>query len=118
MDCVFCGIVKKKAPAEIVFENDTVLGLVPIDPVSKGHLLVIPKQHFENIFDVEDRVLRELISVTKKLSEKAVKENKATGVNILNASGQDAQQTVFHLHFHVVPRYPKDGLDMWVKQKF
>ncbi len=116
MGCVFCEIVKKKTPAEVVFENDRVLAVVPLERISKGHVLVIPKQHFENVFDVEDSVLRELISVSKKLSEKVVNENGATGVNLLNASGKDAQQSVFHLHFHVVPRYPRDGLDMWIKK--
>jgi len=114
--CIFCKIINKTAPAQIIFESDLILALVPLHPISKGHTLVIPKQHYENIFDVDDLVLRELISVTKELSKKLAQDNNATGVNILNASGKDAQQSVFHFHFHIVPRYPHDGLDMWIKQ--
>jgi histidine triad (HIT) family protein len=115
-ECIFCKIIKKESPAEIIFENDLILALTPLHQVSKGHTIVIPKQHFKNIFDVEDLVLRELISVTKNISNTIIRENNATGVNVLNASGKDAQQSVFHLHFHIVPRYPTDGLDMWIKQ--
>jgi histidine triad (HIT) family protein len=114
--CIFCGIVRKDISSQIIFENELILALVPLQQVSNGHILVISKQHFENIFDVDDFVLRELISVSKKLSKKLVDENKATGINILNASGKDAQQSVYHLHFHVIPRYPNDGLNMWIKQ--
>jgi histidine triad (HIT) family protein len=114
--CIFCKIVKKEAPAQIVFENNLILALISKEQVSKGHTLVIPKQHFENVLDANDLILREIISVSKKISEKLIYENKATGVNLLNASGKDAQQSVPHLHFHVVPRYPNDGLDMWIKQ--
>ncbi len=115
-ECTFCKIVKKEVLAQIIFENDLVLAFAPLQQVAKGHTLVIPKQHFENIFDVDDLVLRELISVSKKLSNKLVYDNTATGVNILNASGKDAQQSINHFHFHIVPRYPDDGLNVWVKQ--
>lgn len=116
-DCIFCKIIKKQAPAKIVFEDEFVLAFVPIDLVTKGHTLLIPKLHFENIFDVDEKVLIHLTKVMKELSKKLVKVNNATGINIVNASGKDAQQSVFHLHFHLIPRCPDDGLDMWVKQK-
>ena len=116
-DCIFCKIRDGKNPSNKVFENDHVMGFTTIAPVSKGHTLVVPKKHFENILEVDDDyVLREMGLVIGKLSKKIVSENNATGVNILNASGKDAQQTISHLHFHIVPRYPDDGLDMWIKQ--
>lgn len=115
-NCVFCAIINQQTPGAIVFENDKVLALTPLNQVSKGHTLVIPKMHYENIFDIDGEVLKEVISVTKELSIKFMYENSATGVNILNASGRDAQQSVFHFHFHVVPRHAGDGLDMWIKQ--
>jgi len=93
------------------------LAIVAKNKVSKGHSVVIPKNHFENIFDINDEIFIKLAKVIKKLSIKLVKENRATGINILHASGKDAQQSVFHLHFHLVPRYPNDGLDMWIKQR-
>ena len=116
-DCVFCKIINKELPSKNVFEDKDVIAFETIQPVSKGHVLVVPKKHFENIFDIDKEVLQKLITVTKNLSEKLKIENKATGVNLLNASGKDAQQSVFHFHLHIVPRYKNDGLDLWFREK-
>ena len=104
MDCIFCKIVKGEAPAKKVYENEKVLAFLTIGPISRGHLLVIPKKHFENIFDIDEDYLKEIIFATKKISQKLKKNLKADGVNILHASGKDAQQSVFHFHLHLVPR--------------
>lgn len=116
-NCIFCKINNKEAPAKIVFENDDILAFVPKEQVSKGHTLVVPKNHFENIFDIDKTTLEKLIAVSKDLSEQLIKENNATGINLLHASGKDAQQSVFHFHLHVVPRYENDGLDLWLREK-
>ncbi len=116
-NCIFCKIIAKKAPAKIVFENEDILAFVPKEQVSKGHTLVVPRVHFENVFDIGKNILEKLIAVSKGLSEKLAKENNATGVNLLHASGKDAQQSVFHFHLHVVPRYENDGLDLWLREK-
>ena len=114
-DCIFCKILNKELPGKIVYENDNIFALVPIDQIAEGHLLVIPKKHYKDIFDIPDNVLKELISVTKKISID-LKNGDVTAVNLLNASGIDAQQSVFHFHMHVVPRRKDDGLDLWVQQ--
>lgn len=116
-NCIFCKIINKEAPAKIVFENDEILALVPKGEISKGHTLVIPKKHFENIFDIDKTTLQKLIATSKDLSEQLAKENNATGINLLHASGKDAQQSVFHFHLHIVPRYENDGLDLWLREK-
>lgn len=116
-NCIFCKIINKEAPVKIVFENDEILALVPKGEISKGHTLVIPKTHFENIFDIDKNILEKLIAVSKDLSETLTKENNATGINLLHASGKDAQQSVFHFHLHIVPRYENDGLDLWLREK-
>lgn len=117
MDCTFCKIINKTLPSKIIFEDEKVLALSPLEEVSKGHTLLIPKEHFNDIFDVDEDLFSHFAKVMKKLSKTLVEENMASGINILNASGKDAQQSVFHLHFHLVPRYQNDGLDMWIKQK-
>ncbi len=117
MNCIFCNIVNKKTPATVVYEDNEIIAFVPLDTVLKGHTLVIPKQHYENIFDIDEGILLKMVKVIKHLSLELVASNDATGINILNANGKDAQQSVSHLHFHLVPRYPDDGLDMWIKQK-
>ena len=117
MQCIFCKIIKKELPAKIIYEDKDVLAITPLGQVSKGHTLLIPKVHSENIFDTDENTLVNLSKILKKLSLKLVRENNATGINILNANGKDAQQSVFHLHFHLVPRYLNDKLDMWIKQR-
>lgn len=116
-DCVFCRIVKKESPTVTRFENAVSLVFVPLDPVTKGHVLIIPKKHLQDIFDIDSATLMELVSVAQKVARDLVKENQATGINLLHASGKDAQQSVLHFHLHLVPRYPNDGLDLWLKNK-
>jgi histidine triad (HIT) family protein len=116
-DCVFCQIIKGEVPNRgIIMDNEDVIALIPLNPVAKGHTLLIPKKHCENILDCDDQVLEILGKEVKILAKKLIEENNATGFNLLNANGKDAQQSVFHLHLHLVPRYPNDGLDLWIKQ--
>lgn len=116
-DCIFCKIIRKESKADIIFENDVCLAFKPLNLVSEGHLLVVPKVHVENIFDIDKETLSAVMSVVKELSVSIVKEKDATGVNLLHASGKDAQQSIFHFHIHIVPRFLNDGLNLWVKNK-
>lgn len=115
--CIFCNIVEKKSPANILFEDEVCMVIETTSPVSKGHVLVIPKQHFENILDIEDSILAHLIIVSKNIGKLLISEHDAAGMNLLHAAGNDAQQSVFHFHFHVVPRYKNDRLDLWFRNK-
>ena len=117
VDCAFCKIVCREAPATIIFESASSLGIVPLEPVAKGHALLIPKEHFENIFDIGKSDLEQLAVDAKSLSRELAAEKHATGINLLHASGKDAQQSVPHFHFHIVPRYPDDDLDLWIKNR-
>lgn len=116
-DCIFCKIIKKELKADILFEDQICLVFMPLKQVTKGHILLAPKIHFENIFDIDDEVLKNLVVTGKKIASDIVKKQNATGVNFLHASGKDAQQSIFHFHFHIVPRYPNDGLDLWLRNK-
>mgnify|MGYP001565595878 CR=1 FL=1 len=116
MDCVFCKIINREIPAEIVDETDETIAIVPLEQVSKGHTLLIPKKHCESILDCDDETLCTLGKEAKRLAKMLIEKNGATGFNLLNANGKDAQQTVFHLHLHIVPRYSNDELDLWIKQ--
>lgn len=111
-NCIFCEIVAKKLPAYIVAENEYALALLPKEMESFAHTLVIPKQHYENIFDIPENVLKNLITFLQKIATFYKSSLWATGVNILNASWKDAQQSVPHLHFHLIPRFPDDQLDL------
>ncbi len=113
--CIFCEIINKKVPAKIVFEDKEFLAFLPLEQVVMGHTLVIPKTHFENIFDINKDIFERLAGMAKTLAENIVKENTASGINVLHASGKDAQQSVEHFHLHIIPRYQNDGLDLWFK---
>lgn len=118
-DCIFCKIVKGEIPSLKVFENDKVFCFLDSNPISMGHTLVIPKEHYENIFDIPGDELKKVISVVKSLSIKIKEVLKTDGINLINSSGKIANQEVFHFHFHIVPRYKNDGLEMnkWCQSK-
>lgn len=110
-DCIFCQIAEKKSPAGILFENKLVMAFIDIRPVNEGHALVIPKTHVKLIEEIEsEEVFLELFRVGKKI-QLMIKEKiqGITGFNYFIANGEDAGQEVFHVHLHIIPRYPNDG---------
>jgi len=116
-NCVFCRIIRNELPKTVVYEDEIVIAIIPREQVNIGHTLLIPKKHFDNIFDIDEETFTHFSQILHKLSKELVTSKKATGINILNASGEGSQQSVMHLHFHLVPRYKDDGLDMWIRQK-
>jgi len=116
-NCIFCQIINKREKDVIRFENESCIVFEPIEPIAKGHVLIVPKKHFQDIFDIDAKILSELAIVSQKSARDTIKKFGATGVNLLHASGKDAQQSISHFHIHLVPRYPNDGLDLWLKNK-
>lgn len=117
IDCVFCKIIKNDESDRIViFENDKVIAIKPRTEINPGYTLVIPKEHYLDLFDIPEDLLKELIDVSQKLAKDLKEKHKADGVNLLHASGKEAGQSVFHFHMHVVPRFAGDGLDLWLKR--
>ena len=112
-ECVFCKIVCKEINSSIIYETQNVVCLLDIHPIAKGHCLIIPKGHYVNIFEIPEEDLDNIIRAAKKISKIVKTELGATGINILHASGKDAQQSVSHFHIHLVPRYKNDGLNAW-----
>jgi histidine triad (HIT) family protein len=117
-DCVFCRILKGEAPGTLVRITDNWFTLVPKGKVSKGHILVIPSFHCEDITDLNNLdAIKELGLVLQKVSKNQMEGNNAQGINILNANKEAAQQSIFHLHFHIIPRYLNDNLDLWIRER-
>jgi histidine triad (HIT) family protein len=116
-DCIFCKIIAGEIAADKIFEDDKVLAFMDIRPVSRGHLLVIPKKHTDDILQTDDATAADLIHKAKKIADAAVKAVNADGFTISTNKGEAAGQTVFHLHFHVIPRYTGDGLNPWQHQE-
>lgn len=112
-DCIFCKIIKGEIPCYKIYEDEKTLAFLDIACDSFGHTLVIPKKHFENVLDCDGEYLSAVMETVKKVSRHYVDNCGFSGVNILNASGRSAQQSVFHLHMHIIPRKENDGLDTW-----
>ncbi len=112
-NCIFCKIVKKEIPADIVFENDSVLAFLDICPVSRGHTLIVSKKHFENFAGTDDSVVSEIAVKARKIAPKIAKAVNADGFNLSTNNGFAAGQAVMHTHFHIIPRFNNDGLKHW-----
>ena len=113
MDCIFCKIIKKEIPSHIIYEDDKTLAFLDIADDFYGHTLVIPKKHYENIIDCDNLTYNAVMNTVKKISEHYVNDCGFDGVNIVNASGKEAEQSVFHLHIHIIPRKKDDGYKIW-----
>lgn len=114
-DCIFCKIVEGKARSWKVYENESVYAFLDNHPVNEYHTLVIPKKHYENIFDIPENKLKEVMAVVKILVTLFNSKLGINNVQIINSSGFEAQQDVFHTHFHIVPRKKGDNQDInWV----
>ena len=112
-NCIFCKIIKGEIPSYKIYEDDKVYAFLDIACDAVGHTLVIPKKHCTNVLDCDREYLDDVIEAVQKISNHYVSNCGFEGVNILNASGAVAEQSVFHLHFHIIPRKSGDGLRMW-----
>lgn len=117
--CIFCQIVEKKIPAFILYEDEKCMAFLDINPLAPGHTLVIPKEHVENIFDIEEDLLKHIITTAQKISKSMREKMGAEGVNLFQASGLSAEQSIFHFHLHIIPRKPNDNLNLneWWRSK-
>ncbi len=107
-DCIFCRIVARELPAFVLDEDDRTLAFMDINPGTRGHALVIPKAHSRDLLAIGPEDLQATILSAQRLAQRMKDKLGADGVNLLNACGADAWQTVFHLHIHVIPRYRDD----------
>jgi len=117
-DCIFCKIVKGEVPCSKVMDNGKVLAFLDIQPINKGHTLVIPKEHYETLLDTPDSSLKDMMSTAKKVAKSMRKTLKADGVNLGMNNFAPAGQEVMHAHIHVIPRYEADGLEHWSRNSY
>jgi len=106
--CIFCKIIEKSIPSKILFENDKNLAFLDIFPVSKGHTIVIPKNHYKNLEEIPNNELSELFEIVKRVSILIHKKLKIDGYNILQNNFRAAGQVVNHFHVHIIPRTNED----------
>lgn len=112
-NCIFCKIIAGEIPSYKVYEDDNVFAFLDITPATKGHTLIIPKQHYENILDIPETVLEKISTIAKKLALKFEPKLNADGFNLIQSSKEAAQQEVMHFHMHLLPRYKTDSFDIW-----
>nr|WP_330381840.1 HIT family protein [Defluviitalea phaphyphila] len=112
MDCLFCKIAKGEIPSATVFENSEFKVILDRFPGNKGHLLILPKEHVENIFEMEPELGGRLFALGVHLAKVLKKELNLEGLNIVQNNGEIAGQTVFHFHLHLIPRYSKDEVNI------
>ena len=114
LDCVFCAIAGGELPSYKVFEDDDVLAFLDIQPMTAGHTLVIPRRHVADLLEMPDAMAGPLFAAVGRVARATARAYGADGVNVLQASGAAAGQTVRHLHLHVVPRHGGDGLRLHI----
>ena len=107
-DCIFCKIVRGEIPCHKVYEDNDVLAFLDISQTTKGHTLVISKEHFKNLLYVPKDVLAKVMGAAQKIAQAQVASLGAKGVNIINNTNEVAGQTVMHFHVHVIPRYSNE----------
>lgn len=114
-NCIFCKIIKGDIPSYKLYEDEYTYAFMDIANDIDGHILVIPKKHVTNVLDCDEATLSQVMATVKKISILLVDKCGYDGVNVLNASGECAGQTVFHLHFHIIPKKKNDGISAWPK---
>ena len=111
-DCIFCKLAGGEIPASSLYEDEKFRIILDANPATKGHALILPKQHYKNIFEIDEETLRDLIVLGKKLAGIMKERLGCDGVNLIQNNGEAAGQTVPHFHLHVLPRYADDGQDI------
>ncbi|HOI60137.1 MAG TPA: HIT family protein [Candidatus Pacearchaeota archaeon] len=109
-ECIFCKIANNELPSYKVYEDEFVLAFLDINPTTLGHTLIIPKKHYENIFEIEEDVLKKIAGVSKIIASNMRKNlEDVKGVNIFQSNGLVAEQVIMHYHMHVIPRRETDS---------
>jgi histidine triad (HIT) family protein len=110
VSCIFCSIVNASAPAHVVYEDDTCVGLLDINPATPGHCLVVPRRHVDDIWDCDGDVFADVARAAHAVAALLRTRLEPEGITLFQANRRAGWQDVFHLHVHVVPRYADDGL--------
>ena len=116
-NCIFCSIIARTTPAEILFENEDALCILDINPIHYGHSLVIPKLHCRDFLDLPPSAFDGILSAVHTVARATVKSLSLEGFNIFSNNGKIAGQSVFHFHFHITPRYENDNIKFVLELK-
>lgn len=107
-NCIFCKLANGQIPTNSIYEDDDFNVILDASPATKGHALILPKEHYANIFEIDEAILGKAAKLAKKIMIKEKDNLKCDGYNLLQNNGEVAGQTVFHFHMHLIPRYESD----------
>ncbi|MCI9075457.1 MAG: HIT family protein [Dorea sp.] len=107
-DCIFCKIANGEIPSATLYEDERFRVILDLGPASKGHALILPKEHYPNLYELPDELAEKVILLAKKMIVKMTKALDCDGFNVVQNNGAPAGQTVFHFHMHLIPRYEND----------
>ena len=108
-NCIFCKLASGEIPTNTIYEDEQFRVILDAAPASKGHALILPKEHYANLYEIDEEVAGNAMKLAKRLVTKMTDALKCDGVNIVQNNGEVAGQTVFHFHMHIIPRYKDDG---------
>jgi len=114
--CSFCKIIRGEGEASFVFKDSKVVAFMDVSPVNRGHVLVVSKEHYQNIYELPNDIASHVFVITKRVATAVKRAFKAEGINIIQANETAAFQYVFHFHIHIIPRYVNDGFSFKVKR--
>lgn len=116
-DCIFCKLANGKIPTNSIYEDEDFNVIMDASPASKGHCIILPKTHAENLYELPEEYCEKIFGVAKKCGTVLKNALGCDGLNVLQNNGEAAGQTVFHLHVHLIPRYTGDGVHIkWTEQ--
>lgn len=117
-DCIFCKIAAGEIPSTTLYEDEDFRVILDIEPASKGHALILPKEHYANLYELDDEIAAKVLVLAKKLITTLTDILGCDGYNIVQNNGTAAGQTVFHYHMHLIPRYENDNVRIgWAQGK-
>lgn len=108
-NCIFCKLANGEIPTNSIYEDDQFNVILDASPATKGHALILPKEHYKNIYELPEDTAAEAMKLAKKLATKMTERLHADGFNLVQNNNEVAGQTVFHFHMHLIPRYQDDG---------
>ena len=109
-NCIFCKIANGEIPSKTLYEDDQFRVILDLGPATKGHALILPKEHYANLYELSDELAAKVLVLAKKMITKLTDILGCDGYNIVQNNGEAAGQTVFHFHLHMIPRYKDDGV--------
>lgn len=117
-NCIFCKIANGEIPSKSIYEDEDFNVILDLGPATRGHALILPKEHAASLFELPDETAQKVMVLAKKLGKQMMKNLKADGFNLVQNNGEAAGQTVHHFHLHLIPRYQNDGQHiLWEPQE-